>query len=89
MDKKIVSLLGAVAAVGLASGVAAASSPAENSAPPTYRDLLNPVSDPVAALRSDNQRLADQKIADKTVIIKKGHRHHHHHHHHHHDHDRG
>lgn len=84
MDKKIAALLGAAAAVVTVGGANATGlqSDVEN-AGLTYRDLLNPVADPVETLKADNARLASApqeagKLAQVTIGV--GHHHHHHHH---------
>jgi hypothetical protein len=98
MDKKIVGLLGAAAAL-TAINTTTQATPAQNTelAPATYRDLLNPVPNALSTLEADNARLSrDQakgleRLAQVSVQI--GHHHHHHHHgvrirvgHHHHHH---
>jgi hypothetical protein len=86
MDKKIAGLLGAAAALatmGSANATEATGNPSNPAA--TYRDLLNPVPDALAALKADDARRANEstagaKVAQVTIGI--GHHHHHHHHHH-------
>ena len=88
MDKKIVGLLGA-AAVLTAAGAAQAAAPAQTELAPaaSYRDLLQPVPNAVAMLKSDDARSAE-KTAGETRLAHHHHHHHHrrHHHHHHHHH---
>jgi hypothetical protein len=86
MDKKIAGLLGAAAAFATV-GAANATTVQANAANPAagYRDLLNPVPNPVEALKADDARLAnkpaeDVKVAQIGIVV--GHHHHHHHHHH-------
>ncbi len=98
MDKKIAGLIGAAAAVATVTGVqAAAPTMTEPAAAATYRDLLEPVPNALAALKADDARLAETSAADGTkvaqVVILHHHHHHHHrwwrrryHHHHHHHH---
>src|SRR5580704_18788754 len=86
MDKRIVGLLGAAAALATAGSANAtevqgtAASPAAS-----YRDLLSPVPNALAALKADDARRASTP-AEATrlaqVVIGVGHHHHHHHHHH-------
>jgi hypothetical protein len=99
MDKKIAGLLGAAAALTTVTAVQAAA-PAQTSEPAaTYRDLLNPVANPVEALKADDAQLAqktDAAPAEPQVAqvfyhdhhhhhhFRRRYRHHHHHHHHHH-----
>jgi hypothetical protein len=99
MDKKIAGLLGAAAALTTITAAHAAT-PAQTTQPVTsYRDLLNPVADPVAALKADDARVAQKTdaTADETKVAQVFYHHHHHHviirpfrrhwrHHHHHHH---
>ena len=88
MDKKIAALLGAAAAL-TAVGSAQAAAPAQTELAPaaSYRDLLQPVPNAVAALKSDDARAAE-KVGGETRLAAHHHHHHHrrHHHHHHHHH---
>ena len=94
MDKRIAGLLGAAAALTTVTGAhATASAPAnERSAPTTYQELLNPVANPLTALKMDDARRAElsgRGTEDAQVIFHHHHHHHHHHwrrHHHHHHH---
>lgn len=98
MDKRIAGLLGAAAALATVGGANAATTAApatEPGAAASYRDLLNPVPNALAALKDDDARLARQSGEDVKVaqiVIGVGHHHHHHHHrwygHHHHHHHR-
>ena len=83
MDKKIAGLLGAAAALATVGGAHAAPSGANTADPGlTYRDLLNPVANPVEALKADDaQRGSGQTEVAQQVYIGVGHHHHHHHHH--------
>jgi hypothetical protein len=85
MDKRIAGLLGAAAAITTVSGVQAATPPTTELAPATnYADLLQPVPNPVAALKADDARLARQSATGERVAqisVQVGHHHHHHHHH--------
>jgi hypothetical protein len=86
MDKKIAGLLGAAAAIATISGAHASTQP--QSQPTTtlsYRDLLEPVPDAVAALKADDVRLAETPaVSAKDAGLQVAQWHHHHHHHHHH-----
>jgi hypothetical protein len=105
MDKKLVGLLGAAAA--LTTLTAAQAAPVSGSEPPqatSYRDLLDPIPNAVPLLKADDARLA-QTGGVRTAEVVVGHHHHHHHrgvtvrvgpryhrhhhHHHHHHHHRG
>jgi hypothetical protein len=98
MDKRLAGLLGAAAALTAVTGAQAAASPAPGNAVATsYQDLLEPVANPVAALKADDARLAQQRkttaegeVAQIVVVPHHHHHHHHHHwrrrHHHHHHH---
>jgi hypothetical protein len=80
MDKKIAGLLGAAAALTTVSGAhASAMSTTMPAAATTYRDLLEPIPDAVAALRADDAIRAEQPPAG--VQLAQYHHHHHHHHH--------
>jgi hypothetical protein len=86
MDKKIVGLLGAAAALTAVSGVQAATAPQGTELAPAtnYADLLQPVSNPVEALKADDARLGQQSAAGEQIAqisVQLGHHHHHHHHH--------
>jgi hypothetical protein len=91
MDKKMAGLLGAAAAIVTASGAHATVLPRSDAAAPaaSYRDLLKPVPDALAALQADNALRAQQRPA--RLQLAQFHHHHHHgffpgffHHHHHH-----
>ncbi len=88
MDKKIAGLLGAAAALTTVTAAnAAVPAPTEGNAPPaSYRDLLNPVPNPVAALQADDARLAGTPSSTKDDGLQVAQYYHHHHHHHHHHH---
>jgi hypothetical protein len=96
MDKKIAALLGAAAALTAVSATSAAAEVPAGQAPATsYRDLLEPVPNALAALKDDDMRTGDAptsegvRVSDKVIIVHHHHhrarRRHHHHHHHHHD----
>lgn len=96
MDKRIAGLLGAAAAVAAVSAAhATALVPSELTPAKTYRDLLAPVPNAVAALKTDDARLAEAPANDLKLAQAHHHHHHHHHrpppppprHHHHHHHD--
>ena len=82
MDKKIAGLLGAAAALVTVGGAYAAA-PNGNAVDPgqTYRDLLNPVPNPVEALKTDDSQRETAKTEVAQISIGVGHHHHHHHHH--------
>jgi hypothetical protein len=98
MDKKIVGLLGAAAALTTMTAAAVQAAPAQATdaaAVTSYRDLLDPVPNAVPLLNSDNARLAKERESETTrvaqISVQVGHHHHHHvrvyhHHHHHHRH---
>jgi hypothetical protein len=86
MDKKIAGLLGAAAAiatVGTANATEVQGNPVNQAA--SYRELLDPVPNALAALQAEEaQRASAPSASEKLaqVIIGVGHHHHHHHHHH-------
>ena len=87
MDKKIAGLLGAAAAiatVGSASATEVQGNPVNHTA--SYRELLDPVPNAVAAFKADDARRASAPAETtqvaQVVYISVGHHHHHHHHHH-------
>jgi hypothetical protein len=84
MDKRIAGLLGAAAALTTVTAAQAAA-PAQTTAEPTsYRDLLNPVPNAVAALKADEAQTAQKsdEAANEMQVAQVFYRHHHHHHHH-------
>src|SRR6478736_4320077 len=94
MDKKLAGLLGAAAAL-TAVGGAQAATPAQSTeaAPATsYRELLDPVPNALAALMADEGQHAKAAARGETQLAYHHHHHHHHHHgwrrhwHHHHHH---
>jgi autotransporter translocation and assembly factor TamB len=79
MDKKIVGLLGAAAALTTMSAAqSAVAEPTPNTPPTSYRDLLEPIPDAVNALKIDDARIA----AAKTQAGEQVAQHYYHHHHH-------
>ncbi len=91
MDKKIAGLLGAAAALTAVNGAQAAAPAQSSELSPaaSYRELLGPVPNPLAALKADNARLAETQASDATRLAQVYYHHHHHHgwyHHHHHHH---
>ena len=89
MDKKIAGLLGAAATLATVSGAQAGAPPQANepAAATSYRDLLNPVPNAVAALQADERQLAEKRAGETQtaqIIIRRRYYYHHHHHHHHH-----
>lgn len=84
MDKRIAGLLGAAAALTTVTA-AQAVAPAQATEPTSYRDLLNPVPNAVAALKADEAQMAQQRPAEATnemQVAQVFYRRHHHHHHH-------
>jgi hypothetical protein len=79
MDKKIAALLGAAAALTTVTAAHAAAPATEMTQATSYRDLLDPVPNAVAALKADDARLAE-KPASGGVQTAQYHDHHHHHH---------
>jgi hypothetical protein len=101
LDKKIAGLLGAAAALTTVTAAHAATAAQTTEPAASYRDLLNPVANPLTTLKADDARLAQKTdaTADETRMaqvfyehhhhhhhVRRRHRYHHHHHHHHHDH---
>jgi len=82
MDKKIAGLLGAAAALTTVGCAHAATTTTTELAPVTsYRDLLEPIPDAIAALQADDARLAEMPAPAETKVAQYNHHHHHHHHH--------
>jgi hypothetical protein len=82
MDKRVAGLLGAAAALTTLSAANATAAPVQSLAPATsYRDLLAPVPNAVAALKADDARRA--VVGTGVQLAQYDHHHHHHHHHHH------
>ncbi len=83
MDKKIAGLLGAAAALTTMTAAQSTMAGAMPTTPPsTYRDLLEPIPNALAALKADDARMAQEK--QNNVQLAQYYYHHHHHHHHHH-----
>jgi hypothetical protein len=81
MDKKIAGLLGAAAALTTMTSAQAAPGQTTQLAPATsYRDLLDPIANPVPLLQADNARLAAEGTQVAQISVQLGHHHHHHHH---------
>ena len=84
MDKRIAGLLGAAAAIATVGGANATEvqgNPVNHAT--SYRDLLDPVPNALAALKAEEaQRASAPSASEKLaqVIIGVGHHHHHHHH---------
>jgi hypothetical protein len=82
MDKRIAGLLGAAAAVTVATGAQAApTQPAQLRAASSYKDLLEPIPNAVALLKADETARAQAAPAVKVERVQYHHHHHHHHHH--------
>jgi hypothetical protein len=95
MDKRIAGLLGAAAALTAVNSAQAATPTQEAGRAPaaSYRELLDPVPNAVAALKADDAEQTGAPARGKTRLAYHHHHHHHHHrrhhhhHHHHHHHD--
>jgi hypothetical protein len=92
MDKRIAGLLGAAAVLtAVNSAQAATSSPTTGVEPAaTYRDLLEPIPNALALLKTEETQGTETPPAGTTRLADHHHHHHHrsrrHHHHHHHHH---
>jgi hypothetical protein len=90
MDKRIAGLLGAAAALTAVNSAQAATTPTASLSPAaSYRDLLEPVPNAVAALKSEENQGSEAAKATGETRLAYHHHHHrhwrrHHHHHHHH-----
>ncbi|HVX74552.1 MAG TPA: hypothetical protein VHB49_00390 [Bradyrhizobium sp.] len=85
MERKIAGLIGAVAAIGAASGVAqAAPSPTTTDVlnANSFADLLEPIPNAAAKLQAIDEQTSDS--AEPGLQLAQYYYHHHHHHHHHH-----
>jgi hypothetical protein len=82
MDKKLAGLLGAAAALTTMTAAQAATPGQQTELAPasSYRDLLDPIPNPLAALKADDANTPKTEVAQ--VSVQLGHHHHHHHHHH-------
>ena len=82
MDKKLAGLLGAAAALTTMTAAQAATPGQQTEMAPaaSYRDLLDPIPNPLAALKADDANTSKTEVAQ--VSVQLGHHHHHHHHHH-------
>ena len=93
MDKKLAGLLGAAATLTAVGTVQADAAPTVELAPAaTYGELLDPISNALALLKTDDARLAGTSTGGRMRLAQDHHHHHHHHHraaaHHHHHHHR-
>jgi hypothetical protein len=91
MDKRIAGLLGAAAALAMINPGHAATPAQQTEVAPAanYKDLLNPVPNALAVLKSDDERRAATPSSGGLKVAAHHHHHHHHHHkrrHHHHHH---
>jgi hypothetical protein len=85
MDKKIAGLLGAAAALSTMTGVQAAPAQPPSLAPASsYKDLLEPISNALAALKADEAARTQTGPTARLERVQYHDHHHHHHHHHHH-----
>ncbi len=84
MDKRIAGLLGAAAALTAANTAPAATpTPATGLAPAaSYRELLDPIPNAVAALKADEAQRNSAPASGETRVAGDYYYHHHHHHHH-------
>ncbi len=83
MDKKIAGLLGAAAALSAVGSAQAAPAPrAPLASASSYRDLLEPIPNAVAALKADDVAHPHNSSNAKLERVQYHHHHHHHHHHH-------
>jgi len=81
MNKMIAMLLGGAAALSLtgqSQAAPAAPQAAQAESPQSYAELLAPIPDAVAALKADDERLAQQG-GEATVQLARYYHHHHHH----------
>ncbi len=82
MDKKLVGLLGAVAALGFADASTAGASPAPEANPlavSSYSELLDPVPNAANVLATLDE---GRSVQPKGEQVAQYYHHHHHHHHH-------
>jgi hypothetical protein len=91
MDKRLAGLLGAAAALTAVGGAQAATPTQSTETAPgaSYRELLDPVPNALAALMADEGQHAKAAARGETQLAYHHHHHHgwrrhwHHHHHHH------
>ena len=92
MDKKIAGLLGAAAALTAVNSAQAATETSMTEGPPaaTYRDLLEPIPNALALLKTEDAQRPATSANEQTQLAYHHHHHHrwwrrywHHHHHHH------
>lgn len=90
MDKKIAGLLGAAAALTAVNSAQAAAPTTGVEPAATYRDLLEPIPNALAMLKSEDAQGTTAPASGQTRLAQHHHHHHHrywrpyHHHHHHH-----
>jgi hypothetical protein len=93
MDKKIADLLGAAATLTAVNSAQAATEATTTGLQPaaTYRDLLEPIPNALALLKTEDTQGATTRANEQTRLAYHHHHHHHrwwrryyHHHHHHH-----
>ena len=83
MDKKMAALLGAAAALTTLGSAQAAPAPrAPLAAATSYKDLLEPIPNAMAALMDDDAARSQADSGAKLELVQYHHHHHHHHHHH-------
>lgn len=82
MDKKIAGLLGAAAALStMTAAQAAPAQPASLTPASSYKDLLQPIPNALAALKAGEAALIQAAPAARLERVQYHHHHHHHHHH--------
>jgi len=74
---------GRAALTTMTAAQTAVAEPLPSTPPQSYRDLLDPVPNALAALKADDARLAQEKQPNEKLAQYFYHHHHHHHHHHH------
>ena len=80
MDKKLAGLLGAAATLTAVGTVQADAAPTVELAPAaTYGELLDPISNALALLKTDDARLAGTSTGGRMRLAQDHHHHHHHH----------
>jgi len=84
MDKRIAALLGTAAALTAVSNAQAAPQPQASPLTPAanYGELLEPVSNAMAALKADDAQRTRAPLSGETRLAGDYYYHHHHHHHH-------
>jgi hypothetical protein len=86
MDKKIagvIAAIGAIAPLGVAQAAAPSSEIEQVMRASSFSELLQPIPNAAALLKSANEKTIDEAQADAPVgdLVAQYHHHHHHHHH--------